>query len=120
MDAYRGVTEFTAMSTIGIARGNVARIQNGRGVLLGVRYGAVWVTQTGSTDDVCLAAGESFRIARNGLTLVSPLDGTPLALVTLAPSIRTTLSLAKRLSAGLRSLWAGRYRMASRPSTSGI
>ena len=43
MDAYRAVTEFTAMTSIGIARGNVARIQNGRGVLLCVQHGAVWI-----------------------------------------------------------------------------
>src|SRR5215475_14907744 len=107
MDAYKGVTEFTAMTSIGIARGNAARIQNGRGVLLSVQHGAVWLTQKGRPDDVCLGAGQSFRIARNGLTLVVPLGG--LALVTLVPATRTTPSLAKRIATRFWSFWAGLY-----------
>jgi len=120
MDAYRGVTEFTAMTTVGIARGNVARIQNGRGLLLSVQHGAVWITQSGSADDVCRTAGQSFRIARNGLTVVSAIDGAPLALVTLAPSIQMRPSLAERIATGFWSFWAGLYRLPSRPSTSWI
>jgi len=119
MDAYRGVTELTAMTSIGIARGNVARIQNARGVLLSVQHGVVWVTQEGSSDDVRLGAGQSFRIARNGLTLVVPLGG-PLALVTLAPAARTRPSLAQRIATRFWSFWAGLYRLPSRPSTSWI
>ncbi|HKC42451.1 MAG TPA: DUF2917 domain-containing protein [Burkholderiales bacterium] len=116
MDAYRGVTDFTAMTSIGIARGNVARIQNGRGVLLSVQHGAVWITQSGSPDDVCIGAGQSFRIARNGLTLVVPV-GT-LALVTLVPATRIRPSLAERIATRLWSFWAGLYWLPSRPSAS--
>jgi len=120
MDAYRGVTEFTAMTTVGIARGNVARIQNGRGLLLSVQHGAVWITQSGSADDVCRTAGQSFRIARNGLTVVSAIDGAPLALVTLAPSIRIRPSLTERIATRFWSFWTGLYRLPSRPSTGWI
>jgi hypothetical protein len=120
MDAYRGVAEFTAITSIGIARGHLARIQNGRGLLLSVQHGAVWITQSGSTDDVCLTAGQSFRIARNGLSVVSAIDGAPLAVVTLAPAIRIRPSLAQRIATRVWSLWAGLYRVPSRPSTGWI
>jgi hypothetical protein len=118
MDAYRGVTELTAMTSIGIARGNVARIQNARGVLLSAQHGAVWITQKGSPDDVCIGAGQSFRIARDGLTLVVPVGG--LALVTLVPATRMRPSLATRIATRFWSFWAGLYRLPSRPSTSWI
>ena len=110
----------TRWTSIGMAHGNVARIQNGRGALLCVQYGAVWITQSGSTADVCLEAGESLRIDSDGLTLVSPVGPAPLALVTLAPLIRIAPSLAKRMATGFRSRWADRYRMPSPSSTSRI
>jgi DUF2917 family protein len=116
VDAYKGVTAYAEMISIGIACGNVARIQNARGVLLRVQYGPVWITQSGSADDVCLDTGEWFHIDRDGRTLVSPAGYTPLALVTLAPSIRTTPSFAQRIATALRSLLAGLSRTQSRPS----
>lgn len=120
MDAFRRGAEYTELTSIGIARGNAARIRNGRGTLLRVQYGAVWITQSGSADDVCLAVGESFRIDRDGLTLVAPHGPALLALVTLVPPIRITPSLAQRIAAGFWNCWIGLYRMPSRRSTGWI
>jgi hypothetical protein len=120
MDAYRSVTAYAETISIGIASGHVARIENGRGVLLRVQHGAVWITQSGSTDDVCLDAGEWFRIDRDGRTLVSSGGHAPLALVTLAPSIRGTQSLAKRVATAFGNLWVGLCRMPPRPLTGWI
>lgn len=105
----------TEMTRIEISRGDLAGIHDGRGALLTVRYGAVWVTQSASTDDVILNAGASFRIDRDGLTLVAACGPAPHALVTLAPAIRVTSSLAMRFWSLLRS-----PRMLSRPSIGGI
>lgn len=116
VDAYEGVTAYAEMISIGIGCGNVARIQNARGVLLRVQCGPVWITQSGSTNDVCLDAGEWFHIDRDGRTLVSPAGNTPLALVTLAPSIRTTPSFAQRIATAWRSLLTSLSRTQSRPS----
>lgn len=110
-----GASPKTEMTSIEIARGELAPIRNGRGALLCVQYGAVWLTQSGSTDDVILDAGASFRIDRDGLTLVSACGPAPHALVTLAPAIRMTPSLAMRFWNLLRS-----PRMLSRPSIRGI
>jgi hypothetical protein len=104
------------MTRIEIARGDLARIHDGRGALLCVQYGGVWVTQSGSTDDILLDAGASFRIDRDGLTLVSPCGGAPVALLTLAPPIRAKPSLAERFWC----LLFGPHRMPLRPSISGI
>jgi DUF2917 family protein len=109
-----GASTHTEMARIEIARGELARIHNGRGALLCVRYGTVWVTQNANTGDVILDAGASLRIDRDGLTLVSACGPAPHALVTLAPAIRVTPSLAKRFWSLLPGL-----RMPSRPSIGG-
>jgi Protein of unknown function (DUF2917) len=90
MEAYRGVsvTESTWGVSLQIARGTAVGIQDGRGTWLRLGQGAVWITQGGSDKDVLLAAGESFCIERDGLTLASPLGRAPLALVSIEPSKR--------------------------------
>ena len=79
-----------AAPRLGIARGSVAKLNNGRGARVRVELGRVWITQDGDTNDVFLRAGESFQIERDGLTLVSVLGNTAFAMVTIDP---TTASL---------------------------
>ncbi len=81
MDAYR-IEDCIAQASIGMTRGNVVRVEDGSGIELSVTYGSVWLTQHGHTDDVCLGAGESFRIDHPGATIVSALKPS---LVTLTP-----------------------------------
>jgi hypothetical protein len=83
MDAFRISTQLAALDSIGIARGKVAGLQDARGTLLRVETGIVWITQDGANEDVCLSAGESFHIGRDGLTLVSALGRSAMALVSL-------------------------------------
>ena len=109
------MTELADMIRIGIVNGDVARIQNGRGVMLSVQHGTVWITQTDSVADVFLNAGESFCLDRDGRTLVSRCGPEPLALVTLASS-GPTAPLAKRVASGLRRMWAGLRRVPWRAS----
>jgi Protein of unknown function (DUF2917) len=78
-------TDFTELRTIGLRRGQVARIEDGRGLKLRVEAGSVWITEERSIEDVCLQAGEAYRIAKPGTTLISTLR-TPFALVTIEPA----------------------------------
>ena len=55
---------------IGMPRGRTLRIEDGRGALVLVREGEVWLTQEGSTKDHILTAGQSFRLDRDGVALV--------------------------------------------------
>ena len=96
MEAYRSVTESTRPVSLQIACGTAVGIQDGRGAWLRVRHGAVWITQDGGGKDVFLAAGESFCIERDGLTLASPLGRAPPALVSIEPSKRIAPSPANR------------------------
>ena len=81
-----------AIRNLGITKNKVTRIENGRGLRLSVEAGAVWITQERSQDDICLSAGESCCIERDGMTLVSTLK-VPFALVTLEPSMPTVAAL---------------------------
>ncbi len=58
-------------------------IRNGHGTNVRVVEGVVWITQAGDPQDVVLAAGQSFVVDRDGLTLVSAL-GAP-AVITIIP-----------------------------------
>jgi hypothetical protein len=53
-----------------IPRGRTLRIRDGKGFDLQVAAGCLWVTQQGDTTDHVLEAGESFRVTRDGDTLV--------------------------------------------------
>jgi hypothetical protein len=115
MDIKGNFSDFTELSSIGLTRGNVARIENGRGTLLRVETGSVWVTQDRSTKDTVLQAGESFSIERDGTTVLSAL-GARFALVSFEPSIPVAPTRAERFW----NFWAGLYAMPSRNAMEGL
>lgn len=92
MDAYR-IEDCIAQASIGLTRGKLMRVEDGRGIEVSVVYGSVWITQHEDTDDVFVGAGESFRIGRNGPTLVSAAKPTLVAL-----ALPATRKRAPRLS----------------------
>src|SRR5262245_13620681 len=63
-----------------LASGSLLRIEEGRGMLVYVWRGGVWITQAHDDRDRLLAAGDWFRIERGGLTLVSAAGRTVLSL----------------------------------------
>jgi hypothetical protein len=84
MDAYR-INDSIEQATITLARGDYARIQDGRGATVTVAYGSVWLTQANHTDDVCLGAGETFRIGRDGVTVASAVKPSMMIVSPFAP-----------------------------------
>lgn len=115
MDACRNVVEFAELTSIGITPKKLARIKNGRGMRLRVETGAVWITQDRNQNDVCLSAGESYCIERDGMTLISALK-TPFALVAIEPSVPVAPTLGERLW----KFWEGLYAPESRPTTAAL
>jgi len=101
-----GATAWCAPIDLEISGEHIARIEDGRGMLVYVRHGAVWITQSGVTRDYFVHAGQSLRLDRNGLTLLSAASGSSPALVALVPSYRTASSSAERVEGGMRRLWA--------------
>jgi hypothetical protein len=70
MDAYR-INDCIEQATLALGRGDYARIEDGRRATVSVAYGSVWLTQANDAEDVFLGAGDTFRIARDGATVVS-------------------------------------------------
>jgi len=64
-----------------LTAGSMLRVRDGQGRAIVVFEGLVWITQDGDQRDFVLAAGESFRIDRQGLTLVEAMRNSKLLLV---------------------------------------
>jgi hypothetical protein len=97
-DSYIGAVSFW------ISGDEIARVEAGRGLLLSVQYGTVWITQAGSIKDVFVQTGESFLLNSEGRTLVSLGGSEATAALTLTPSVRMAPTLAQRLADGLSKL----------------
>ena len=59
-------------------------LRDGKGTVITVRSGTVWITQADDRRDRFLKPGQSFTVERNGLTLVAAM-GAP-ATVTILPA----------------------------------
>jgi hypothetical protein len=68
--------------TFSLRCGALLRVCDGRGKLIVVREGVVWITQDGDRRDYTLGPGAQFQITRNGLTLI---HGCEASVVTLQP-----------------------------------
>lgn len=64
-----------------LSAGEFFNIPDGRGQILAVFDGLVWVTQEGDLRDVFVAAGGTFALDRPGLTVVEALRQTRLAVL---------------------------------------
>jgi hypothetical protein len=58
---------------------DLMRIVDGRGTVVHVREGAVWITQEGDRRDYYVPARGSFRLTRDGLTLISAIGSASVA-----------------------------------------
>ena len=60
----------TEMMETAIPKGRTLRIQDGKGLELKVVTGSLWVTYQDELQDIVVDACDTFRVTRNGLTLV--------------------------------------------------
>jgi hypothetical protein len=69
------------------------RIRDGKGLELKVVSGSLWVTYEHDTDDIVVDAGNTFRVSRNGLTLVHAFKETRLRIASPAEAGAPSLTL---------------------------
>ncbi len=62
---------------IGMARGSLARIVDGKGLALEVWDGELWITQERDPRDYFIRPGERFEVKREGLVLAYALRAKP-------------------------------------------
>jgi hypothetical protein len=72
--------EYLVQGNLPLARGSNVRIENGRGMLVYVWSGSVWITQAGDRRDRHVGAGGWFRIDRGGLALITALGRSAVSL----------------------------------------
>ena len=58
-------------------RNALLRLERARGLTIEVVRGRIWMTEGGRAADTFLAPGQPFRIAGDGLVLISPERGAP-------------------------------------------
>ena len=106
MDTTQCLARVSSASLITIACNRLACLEDARGLRLRVESGRVWITESGSLADVCLDAGESFTVTRDGLTVVTACRPQPFARIWIEGSRTTAPALAARTSAWLRAMLA--------------
>ncbi len=85
-------------SSFNLPRDGVVLLHEADGARVTCVSGALWVTQEGHDEDVILEAGDSLRVSRAGLTLVTALRGSELRVTKPCTSGR---ALLRRLLAWL-------------------
>jgi hypothetical protein len=92
------------MTDISLHSGEGLRIENGRGLLLAVRSGAIWLTQEADPRDFFLTAGRFMRLDNDGLSVAyASLPATLTVAATPGPDNARPSSFIHRLG---RSLFA--------------
>ena len=138
MDAYR-IEDCIAQASVGMTRGKPMRVEDGRGIEVSVVCGSVWITQHQDPNDICLGAGESFRIDRNGATIVVALKPSLVTLTLPATqdrALRVSMAAAGvkpvelfdtgasrksgRFDAFLERFWTPLFVPVSRPTTASL
>ena len=81
MDAMRQFTRQGGADTYGLTGIYALRLEDARGAVVSVELGTVWLTEARNPDDICLRAGESYRLRQDGAAVLMALRSSPLAIV---------------------------------------
>lgn len=65
-----------AMPDFAMPKGSMLKIEDGRGIVLEVKRGMLWLTQEGDTRDRYIAAGDWLRLDGDGLAIANALKRT--------------------------------------------
>ncbi len=98
--------KFEVMETT-IPKGRTLRIQDGKGFDLKVVAGCLWVTYEHDTDDMVLDPSDTFRVSRDGVTLVHALKEVQLRIAYPAEAGMPSLTLGGGYREFGASVWRG-------------
>jgi len=78
-------SEYVVHGSIGMTRGSLLRIDEGRDILVYVWEGEVWLTQDRDSADRVMKAGDWFRLDRNGAAIAYAFERSVLTLTAPEP-----------------------------------
>ena len=118
--------EYVVQGSLELVRGNLVRIEDGRGMLVRVTSGGVWITEEGDQRDRFVTAGGSLRVATSGVTLISAIQRSTIALSSpyehgfarRIDLVRATL--LARFRARMMRTWKGLYVARARPTSAAL
>jgi uncharacterized protein (DUF3084 family) len=105
--------EYIVQAHLDLVRGNMVRIKDGRGLMVRVVSGEVWITEEGDPRDRFVTAGRHVRIVSSGVTLVSALSRSSI-------SLSSRASRRARLQARLMRAWKSWFVPGARPTTAAL
>lgn len=91
---------------IDFAHSSPVILQDGRGVVVRVLQGMVWLTHQGRSEDIFVQGGECFVIARDGTTIVSHLGKAALTRIELCAATPAWIPVSLWASALIRAVLA--------------
>ena len=109
--------EYGVDGALAMTRGSVLSLEDGRGFVLHVREGSVWLTQEGDRQDRYLGTGASFRLDRDGLAVAQATSHSTVTLTPPQPQVRLQ---REPLAARLRRVWTGLFAPHARPTTAAL
>lgn len=134
--------EYIVQGSLGLTRGSMLRIEDGRDILIYVWEGEIWLTEERERRDRLLKAGEWHRLERQGAAISYALERSVVTLTAPEPAqyarrillvkagdaAPVELYNARRerkhglaqLAARLRRRWAGLFAPYSRPTTASL
>jgi len=134
--------EYLVQGSLGLTRGSMLRIEDGRDMLLYVWEGEVWLTEEGERRDRILKAGQWHRLERQGAAVGYALDRSVVTLTAPEPAqyarrillvnagsaapvelynaSQERVHRLAQLAARLRRRWAGLFAPYSRPTTAAL
>lgn len=131
--------EYIVQGALGLTRGSLLRIEDGRDILVYVWEGEVWLTEEGERVDRIVGPGEWYRLERNGAAVAYALTRSTVTLTAPEPqhyARRIVLARAGsaapvelynaarergwRIGAGLQRLWSALFAAFARPTTAAL
>jgi hypothetical protein len=61
---------------LAMAKGSMLKVEDGRGIVLEVKRGMLWITQEGDTRDRYVSAGDWLRLDGDGLAIANAVQRT--------------------------------------------
>ena len=78
--------EYLVQGSLNLTRSSVLRVEDGRGILVYVWEGELWITESGERLDRIVRRGEWYRLSRNGAALGYALQRSVLTLTAPQPT----------------------------------